>query len=64
MECRYQKSEQWIARIEAQLVRLGKNMQAPLVQSPQLYRLLYECILLLEEGATIVGYPPLPIPHI
>ena len=35
MESRHQKSEQRFASIEVQLARLGMNLQAPKVQSPQ-----------------------------
>ena len=61
MESHHQKSKQCLASIEAQLARLGMNLEALIVQSPQPQRIKYQAVPLLEQGAATAGPPP-PVP--
>ena len=61
IESRLQKSEQRFASIEGQLARLGMDPQAPILQSPQPYRIQYQAVPLLERGAAAGGPPPPPV---
>ena len=62
MESRHQKSEPQFGSIEAQLARLGMNLQAPIVQSPQPHRVQYQAVLLLEQGPAAAGPTTRPVP--
>ena len=62
MESRHQIFEQRFASIEAPLARLGMNLQAPIVQSPQPHQVQYQALPLLEQGAATAGPPPPPVP--
>ena len=60
METQHYASEQQFASIEAQITRLGMQLQVPIVQFPQLYRKQHQVVLLLERGSAAAG--PLPPP--
>ena len=48
METPQSESEQRFAIIEAQLARLGLNLEAPIVQSPQPRAIQYQAVLLVK----------------
>ena len=63
MESCHWKSELHLSSTEAQVARIGMELQDGIVHSPQPYRVPYQAVLLLEQGTAAAGFrlPPVPL---